>query len=185
MVQYTEITKEGMTTSSSHLIECSPSQILDLEAQNASLQSEIDNATPMSLANRRNIDPTTWLPKAPPRHTLESHRDTINCVAFHPIFSSIASGSDDCTIKIWDWELGELERTIKGHTRAVLDVDFGGPRGAILLASCSSDLTIKLWDPSDEYKNIRTLLGHEHSVRCRAVHTQRRGRRSPLGKPPR
>lgn len=95
---------------------------------------------------------------------MESHRDTINCVAFHPIFSSIASGSDDCTIKIWDWELGELERTIKGHTRPVLDVDFGGPRGASLLASCSSDLTIKLWDPADDYKNIRTLPGHDHSV---------------------
>lgn len=46
----------------------------------------------------------------------------------------------------------------------MLDVDFGGPRGGTLLASCSSDLTIKLWDPSDEYKNIRTLPGHDHSV---------------------
>jgi platelet-activating factor acetylhydrolase IB subunit alpha len=137
-------------------------QINDLEARNAELQTEVDTATPLS--NRKNIDPTTWLPKAPARHTLESHRDTINCVAFHPIFSSVASGSDDCTIKIWDWEMGESERTIKGHTRAVLDMDFGGPRGAILLASCSSDLSIKLWDPSDEYKNIRTLLGHDHSV---------------------
>jgi platelet-activating factor acetylhydrolase IB subunit alpha len=80
------------------------------------------------------------------------------------VFSSLASGSEDYTIKIWDWELGELERTVKGHTKAVLDVDFGGPRGGTLLASCSSDLTIKLWDPSDEYKNIRTLPGHDHSV---------------------
>lgn len=46
----------------------------------------------------------------------------------------------------------------------MLDCDFGGPRGGTLLASCSSDLTIKLWDPSDEYKNIRTLPGHDHSV---------------------
>lgn len=67
-------------------------------------------------------------------------------------------------IKIWDWELGELERTVKGHTKGVLDVDFGGPRGGTLLASCSSDLTIKLWDPSEDYKNIRTLAGHDHSV---------------------
>lgn len=86
------------------------------------------------------------------------------CVAFHPIFSSLASGSEDATIKIWDWELGELERTVKGHTKAVLDVDYGGPRGNTLLASCSSDLTIKLWDPANEYNNIRTLPGHDHSV---------------------
>ncbi|AEO68479.1 e45387d5-f541-4073-a529-f7352eaf8961 [Thermothielavioides terrestris] len=136
-------------------------KIMDLEARNAALQSELDNATPTS---RQNKDPVNWLPKSPARHTLQSHRNPITCVAFHPVFSSLASGSEDQTIKIWDWELGELERTIKGHTKAVLDVDFGGPRGNTLLASCSSDLTIKLWDPSDDYKNIRTLPGHDHSV---------------------
>ena len=77
------------------------------ETQRCNLSSI--NATPTSLSNRIQ-DPASWLPRAPPRHSLESHRDTINCIAFHPIFSSIASGSDDCTIKVWDWELGELER---------------------------------------------------------------------------
>ena len=143
-----------------------PPQILDLEASNRALQSEVDNATPDALS-RRQQDPASWLPSAPARHTLESHRAPINCVAFHPVFMSLASGSDDYTIKIWDWELGDLERTVKGHTRAVLDVDFGGGGGrhhGPLLASCSSDMTVKLWDPADEYKNIRTLAGHEHSV---------------------
>ncbi|KAI0196953.1 WD domain-containing protein [Astrocystis sublimbata] len=138
-------------------------KIMDLESKTATLQSELDNATPTTLS-RRNQDPSSWLPRSPARHTLQSHRDPITCVAFHPVFSSLASGSEDYTIKIWDWELGELERTIKGHTKAVLDLDFGGPRGGTLLASCSSDLTIKLWDPSNEYTNIRTLPGHDHSV---------------------
>lgn len=136
---------------------------MELETQSRSLQAELDSATPTSLS-RRNQDPASWLPRSPARHTLQSHREPITCVAFHPVFSSLASGSEDYTIKIWDWELGELERTIKGHTKAVLDVDFGGPRGGTLLASCSSDLTIKLWDPSDDYKNIRTLPGHDHTV---------------------
>lgn len=136
---------------------------MELEAREKSLQAELDSATPTSLS-KRNVDPASWLPRSPARHTLQSHREPITCVAFHPIFSSLASGSEDYTIKIWDWELGELERTVKGHTKAVLDLDFGGPRGGTLLASCSSDLTIKLWDPSDEYKNIRTLPGHDHSV---------------------
>ncbi|KAL2072168.1 hypothetical protein VTL71DRAFT_11511 [Oculimacula yallundae] len=136
---------------------------MELESRIATLQSELDNAAPTSLSSR-NQDPTSWLPRLPPRHCLESHQKPINCIAFHPIYSSVASGADDCTIKVWDWELGELEKTIKGHTRAVQDVDYGGPRGGILLASCSSDLTIKLWDPADDYKNIRTLHGHDHSV---------------------
>ena len=138
-------------------------QIMDLESKNATLQAELDSGD-TNLPSRQNQDPASWLPRSPARHTLQSHRDPITCVAFHPVFSSLASGSEDCTIKIWDWELGELERTVKGHTKAVLDIDFGGPKGGILLASCSSDLTIKLWDPSDEYKNIRTLPGHDHSV---------------------
>ena len=139
-------------------------KILDLESRCTQLQHDLDHATPSSLAARRNHDPSTWLPRAPPRHTLQSHKSPITSVAFHPVFTTLASGSEDCTIKIWDYELGELERTLKSHTKAVLDVDFGGPRGGTLLASCSSDLTIKLWDPSEEWKNIRTLPGHDHSV---------------------
>lgn len=136
---------------------------MELESRVISLQAELDSATPTSLT-RKNVDPTVWLPRAPARHTLAGHRDPVTSVAFHPVFSVLASGSEDTMIKIWDWELGDLERTIKGHTKAVMDVDFGGPKGGVLLASCSSDLTIKLWDPSNEYKNIRTLTGHDHSI---------------------
>ncbi|RPA74497.1 nuclear distribution protein nudF [Ascobolus immersus RN42] len=137
-------------------------KIMELEAKNTSLQSELDSATPTSL--RKNADPTAWLPRAPARHDLSGHQNPVTSVAFHPTFSVLASGSEDCTIKLWDWEDGEFKQTIKGHTKAVLDVDFGGPPGGILLASCSSDLTIKLWDPGNDYKNIRTLTGHDHSI---------------------
>ncbi|KAH9207651.1 WD40-repeat-containing domain protein [Leptodontidium sp. 2 PMI_412] len=138
-------------------------KIIDLESRITRLQSELDNATPSSLS-RRNQDPTSWLPSKPSRYTLESHQYEISCVAFHPVYSTIASGDQGSTIKIWDWELGELEKTIKGHTEAITGVDFGGPKGHILLASCSSDMTIKLWDPADGYKNTRTLSGHDHTI---------------------
>jgi platelet-activating factor acetylhydrolase IB subunit alpha len=136
---------------------------MDLESEVASLQAELDSITP-TAGSTLNKDPINWLPRSPARHTLESHRDAITCVAFHPVFSSLASGSEDCTIKIWDWELGELERTLKGHIRAVTGLDFGGEKGRTLLASCSNDLTVKLWDPSNNYANIRTISGHDHSV---------------------
>jgi platelet-activating factor acetylhydrolase IB subunit alpha len=140
-----------------------PLQILELESRNTKLRSEVEGATIASLFHRHQ-DPAAWLPQSSARYVLESHKDTVNCIAFHPIFTSIASGSDDCIIKIWDWELGELERSLKGHTRSVVDLDYGGPRSGVLLASCSSDMSIKLWDPADEYKNVRTLVGHDHSV---------------------
>ncbi|THC98808.1 hypothetical protein EYZ11_001716 [Aspergillus tanneri] len=137
-------------------------KIMDLESTIASLHAELDSTASTSRSKKQ--DPANWLPGSTPTHTFESHRDAITCVAFHPVFTSLASGSEDCTIKIWDWELGELERTLKGHLKAVSSLDFGGQKGHTLLASCSSDLTVKLWDPSKDYANIRTLSGHDHSV---------------------
>ena len=34
-------------------------------------------------------------------------------------------------MKIWDWESGDFERTVKGHTKAVMDVDFD-PKGNVM-----------------------------------------------------
>lgn len=37
------------------------------------------------------------------------------------------------------------------------------------IVSCSADLTIKVWDTNNDYKCIRTLYGHDHSVSSVAV----------------
>lgn len=141
-------------------------RVLDLESQVTSLTTELENmpiGISASSASKK-ADPISWLPRNPAKYSLSGHRQPITSVAFHSVFSVVASSSEDGTIKIWDWELGELERSLKGHTKAVLDLDFGGTGADILLASCSSDLTIKLWDPQNEYANIRTLTGHDHTI---------------------
>ncbi|KAK7207225.1 nuclear migration protein-like protein nudF [Myxozyma melibiosi] len=137
-------------------------KILELESKVSSLQAELDNVPSSSLTVK---DPTTWLPRIP-KFTLLGHRQAVTSVAFHPVFTLLASGSEDTTIKIWDWEQGVLEQTLKGHTKSVTDLDFGGRPNEILLASCSSDLTIKIWSESNGYKNIKTLKGHDHTVSC-------------------
>lgn len=43
-------------------------------------------------------------------------------VIFHPVFSLAVSASEDATIKVWDFETGEYERSLKGHTDSVQDV---------------------------------------------------------------
>jgi len=35
-----------------------------------------------------------------------------------------------------------------------------------LIVTCSSDLTLKIWDTQNEYKNTKTFYGHDHSVSC-------------------
>jgi len=82
-------------------------------------------------------------------------------VKFHPVFSVIVTASHDATIKIWDFESGEFERTLKGHTMAVQSVDFDHTGN--FLVSCSADMSIKLWD-FQTHECIRTMKDHDHNV---------------------
>ena len=40
---------------------------------------------------------------------LQGHRARVTKVIFHPIYTLIATSSDDASIKIWDYETGECE----------------------------------------------------------------------------
>lgn len=92
---------------------------MDLENRNAALQEEVSMAPA-----KRSASQSDWVPRAPAGRVLTGHRGEITKVTFHPTYSVLASASNDATIRIWDWESGEHERTLKGHTRAVNDVDF-------------------------------------------------------------
>ena len=95
-------------------------KIIELESRNAQLTEELAAAP----SARRSANVQDWTPRNSARHTLQSHRSPITRVTFHPVFSQLVSASEDATIKVWDWETGEFERTLKGHTKAVQDVDF-------------------------------------------------------------
>lgn len=88
----------------------------------------------------------------------------MQCLVFHPVFSVLVSGSEDATLKVWDFETGEYERTLKGHTNAVQAAAFNA--SGTVLASSSVDLSIKLWDFSTDgdYECLKTLRGHDHNV---------------------
>lgn len=94
---------------------------MELEAKNSSLMQEIAS-TP--AGTRRSASQTDWTPRMPARYSLASHRSPVTRVTFHPVFSLVVSASEDATIKVWDWETGDFERTLKGHTKPVQDVDF-------------------------------------------------------------
>ena len=79
------------------------------------------------------------------------------CVAFSPDGKTLASGSEDKTIKLWDVATGKEQATLKGHTEWVKSVAFS-PDGKTL-ASGSGDSTIKLWDVATG-KEQATLKGH-------------------------
>ncbi|MTJ48802.1 WD40 repeat domain-containing protein [Dolichospermum sp. UHCC 0259] len=92
---------------------------------------------------------------------LEGHTNSVNSVSFSSDGKTLASGSSDETIKLWNVETGDKIRTLSGHTSSVHSVSFSADGKT--LASGSGDYTIKLWnvETGDE---IRTLSGHTSSV---------------------
>jgi murein L,D-transpeptidase YafK len=64
-------------------------------------------------------------------------------VAFSNDGSSILSGSNDQSLKLWSAKTGELIKTLTGHTGSVTSAAFSGDGRQIV--SGSSDKTLKLW----------------------------------------
>ena len=94
--------------------------------------------------------------------TLEGHRDDVLAVAFSPDGNTLASGSRDRTIRLWDTETGQHKLTLDEHTSGVTCLSFS-PDGNTL-ASGSWDHTIRLWDAKTG-QPLQTLEEHTDGVR--------------------
>lgn len=99
-------------------------------------------------------------------HTLRGHTDWIYSIAISPDGQTLASGSFDKTINLWELSTGSLIQTLSNHSKGVCCVAIS-PDGH-MLASGSWDETIKLWR-LDTGELIRTLKGHTASVRSLAI----------------
>ncbi len=85
-------------------------------------------------------------------------------MAWRPHGTSLASGSGDKTIKLWNTNTGQCVSTLSGHSHWVMSVawDNDGTK----LVSGSYDETVRIWSVSsaDTFEPVSTLSGHSRYV---------------------
>ena len=90
---------------------------------------------------------------------LTGHTEHVLCIAFSPDGKTLASGSQDNTIRLWDANTGQQKKTLAGHTSGVYSVSFS-PDGKTLASGGSVlDATIRLWDTATG-THKQTFKGH-------------------------
>ncbi|KAG2381273.1 hypothetical protein C9374_006262 [Naegleria lovaniensis] len=124
--------------------------------------------------------PISWKPK----YTLKHHLDSVRSIAFHPTENYLISGSEDCTVKVWNVtklnksKANEPIQTLRGHTGAVYTVLCGSGQ----VFSAGQDDTIIVWNipPLDHnpYTNYgyatpflhTSLTGHSDAIWSLSLH---------------
>lgn len=101
------------------------------------------------------------LPKWQCLQTLRGHAGAVLSVVISPNGQTIASGSNDNNIKIWQLLTGSLLLTLTGHDDAVLSVAFS--TDGLYLASGSKDKTVKIWH-LETGSLWRSFSGHADAV---------------------
>ena len=98
--------------------------------------------------------------------TLTGHGDWVNAVALCPDGRHALTGSEDCTVRLWDLQTGQLLRTLAGHEAGVKALAIS-PDGRHVL-SASGDRTLKFWG-LETGQLVRTFMGHADEVSAVAI----------------
>ena len=136
-------------------------KISDLESQVKQLKEDLESGGSALSKQIKKDAEFMGLPKSLAKSTVKGHRQAVTCLAFHPFYKRLASGSEDASIIIWECDEFTQERSLRAHSNTVnyLTFDSSGK----YLASCSADLTIKIWN-FETMTCFKTLTGHEHTV---------------------
>jgi WD40 repeat protein len=135
------INEEGYVLS---LLEFSPNMLLSGNSENKINLYNLDLPN-----NKENI------------YTFEGHKLWINCITkLNEMF--FASGSNDTTIKIWDFKNRKCTSTLIGHKDCILTMILLLNKN---LCSGSADTNIKIWS-WESSECLFTLTGHEKWVKC-------------------
>lgn len=95
---------------------------------------------------------------------LSAHADAVNVLTLSAGAQTLATGSADKTIQLWNMEIEDPDKplhVLAGHTGGITAMDLSV--NSKLLASGSSDRTVRLWDVATRQQHP-TLTGHTGEI---------------------
>jgi len=113
------------------------------------------------------------------KYSINVHTAKVADLSFNPFDDSLlATGSDDCHIKLSQIPDGGLTENItkplvvlEGHQKKITLIEFS-PTASNVLASCSHDTTVKIWDVAEQ-EEIFSYDGH--SAMLQSLHWSQDG----------
>ncbi|HEY9651108.1 MAG TPA: serine/threonine-protein kinase [Coleofasciculaceae cyanobacterium] len=176
---------EGVWVWQDYLIKPISSQLSQILNQmlDAAINKRYQSAEEILLDLNPQTNPKTWVQlgtaikpsSSPPKtlnlswrciHTLPGHFSSINALAFSPDGTTLASGSADRTVKLWNIDSKIPRCSLSGHSSLVEAVVFS-PDGRTLVSG-SWDYTIKIWNV-DTGELIHSLGEHSGWIKCLAM----------------
>jgi WD40 repeat protein len=92
----------------------------------------------------RPLKPTLTRPGGALIRTLIGHTDIITVLALLPDGRRLISGSEDCTLRVWDLESGKTLQMLEGHKSAISAL--GVTPDGLRVVSGSLNGTVRVWD---------------------------------------
>ena len=93
--------------------------------------------------------------------TLTGHHNYVYSISFSPIGNTLASGSYDEALRIWDVRTGGCLKTLPAHSDPISGVHFN--RDGTMIVSCSHDGLIRIWDTATG-QCLKTLVEQDENA---------------------